>query len=38
MFHPPRDPNGPVNGLGYISTDGHQFECDNPAVQQAYHV
>jgi len=38
MFHPRRDPNDPVNGLGYISTDGHQFECDNPAVQQAYHV
>jgi len=39
MFHPPRNPNDAVNGLGYISNDGHLFECNNPVVmQQAFHV
>jgi hypothetical protein len=39
MFHPPRSPNDAVNGLGYISNDGHHFECNNPVVmQQAFHV
>ena len=39
MFHPPRNPNDPVNGLGYTSNDGHLFECRNPIVmQQAFHV
>jgi len=39
MFHPLKSPNDPVNGLGYISNDGHQFECNNPVVmQQAFHV
>jgi len=39
MFHPLRNAHDPVNGLGYISNDGHQFECNNPVVmQQAYHV
>ncbi|KAN0136209.1 hypothetical protein V8E53_006069 [Lactarius tabidus] len=39
MFHPPRNPNDPVNGLGYASNDGHLFECRNPVVmQQAFHV
>ena len=39
MFHPPRNPNDAVNGLGYISDDGHLFECNNPAVmQQEFHV
>jgi hypothetical protein len=39
MFHPPRNPNDSVNGLGYISNDGHLFECNNPVVmQQAFHV
>ncbi|KAI9453845.1 hypothetical protein BJY52DRAFT_1225384 [Lactarius psammicola] len=39
MFHPPRNPNDPVNGLGYTSNDGHLFECRNPVVmQQAFHV
>ncbi|PCH41519.1 hypothetical protein WOLCODRAFT_163166 [Wolfiporia cocos MD-104 SS10] len=29
----------PGNGLGYISNDGHAFNCRNPAVlQQAFHV
>lgn len=39
MFHPARNPNDVVNGLGYISNDGHLFECNNPVVmQQAFHV
>jgi hypothetical protein len=39
MFHPSRDPNDPVDDLGYISNDGHLFECNNPVVmQQAFHV
>ncbi|KAH9022041.1 hypothetical protein EDB84DRAFT_1670488 [Lactarius hengduanensis] len=39
MFHPARNPNVPVNGLGYASNDGHLFECRNPVVmQQAFHV
>jgi len=39
IFHPPKNPNDAVNGLGYISNDGHLFECNNPVVmQQAFHV
>jgi len=39
MFHPSRNPTDPVNGLGYISNDGHLFECNNPVLmQQAFHV
>ncbi|KAI0302863.1 hypothetical protein B0F90DRAFT_1713048 [Multifurca ochricompacta] len=39
IFHPPMDPNSPVNGFGYISNDGHRFECNNPVVmRQAFHV
>ncbi|KZP02990.1 hypothetical protein FIBSPDRAFT_769606, partial [Athelia psychrophila] len=39
LFHGP--PNSPfdVRGLGYVSQDGHQFSCKNPAVmQQAFHI
>ncbi|KAI9455179.1 hypothetical protein BJY52DRAFT_1224795, partial [Lactarius psammicola] len=39
MFHPPKSTNYPVDGVGYISDDGHMFSCKNPAiVQQAFHV
>ncbi|KAI9511012.1 hypothetical protein F5148DRAFT_1174723 [Russula earlei] len=39
MFHAPRSPNDPVKGLGYISDDGHLFECNKPVVmQQTFHV
>ncbi len=39
IFHLARNPNDPVNGLGYTSNDGHLFECRNPVVmQQAFHV
>ncbi|KAF8260139.1 hypothetical protein EI94DRAFT_1897819 [Lactarius quietus] len=39
MFHPLKSSNDPVDGLGYISNDGHLFSCRNPAVlQQSFHV
>jgi len=39
MFHPPRRPNEHVTGHGYISNDGHMFDCRNPVtLQQAFHV
>ena len=38
MFHPPSDPSV-APAPGYISNDGHHFDCRNPVVmQQAYHV
>ena len=38
MFHPPSDPSA-APALGYISNDGHHFNCRNPVVmQQAFHV
>ncbi|KAF9531678.1 hypothetical protein CPB83DRAFT_848544 [Crepidotus variabilis] len=37
LFHLPHNSN--INGLGYVSQDGHHFSCKNPAVmQQAFHV
>ncbi|CAE6457353.1 unnamed protein product, partial [Rhizoctonia solani] len=38
IFHPPQDRRtAPTNG--YVSADGHRFECVNPArLHQAYHV
>lgn len=39
MFHAPRNPNVAVDGHGYISADGHLFECNSPTiVQQSFHV
>ncbi|KAI0302831.1 hypothetical protein B0F90DRAFT_1809754 [Multifurca ochricompacta] len=39
IFHPPQNPGDPVSGRGYISNDGHLFECKNPTMmQQAFHV
>ncbi|KAH9963060.1 hypothetical protein BJV74DRAFT_880022 [Russula compacta] len=39
LFHQPRNIHEPVEGLSYISNDGHVFECRNPvALQQAFHV
>ncbi|CAK5283767.1 unnamed protein product [Mycena citricolor] len=36
LFHPPATQ---ASGLGYVSNDGHVFNCKNPAVmQQAFHV
>ena len=39
MFHAPLSPDLPVSGLGYISRDGHLFDCKSPAeMQKAFHV
>ncbi|KAH9047121.1 hypothetical protein EDB84DRAFT_1462824 [Lactarius hengduanensis] len=39
LFHPQKRLEDPVNGSGYISNDGHLFDCRSPAVmQQAFHV
>jgi hypothetical protein len=39
MFHPDMDPAKAYPGLGYVSTDGHHFECKNPILmQQSFHV
>ena len=39
MFHQPKKFYEPLDGLSYISNDGHIFECENPVVlQQAFHV
>ncbi|KAJ7231899.1 hypothetical protein B0H12DRAFT_204922 [Mycena haematopus] len=36
LFHPPAKV---AAGLGYLSNDGHVFNCKNPSVmQQAFHV
>jgi len=38
IFHPDESQNGILTG-GYISTDGHRFDCSNPALlRQSYHV
>ncbi|KAI0250890.1 CHAT domain-containing protein [Lactifluus subvellereus] len=35
----PRSPGEPVNGSGYVSSDGHLFECRSPAAKKrAFHV
>ncbi|KAF8552259.1 hypothetical protein OG21DRAFT_1416462 [Imleria badia] len=39
LFHAPLNPNAALEGVGYISSDGHQFACRNPVVmQQAFHI
>lgn len=39
LFHPPKRLEDHVNGPGYISNDGHLFDCRSPVVmQQAFHV
>jgi len=39
MFHPDMDTAKAPPGLGYVSTDGHHFECKNPILmQQSFHV
>lgn len=38
IFHPPRA-RDPAPANGYVSVDGHSFDCPNPArLSQAYHV
>jgi hypothetical protein len=39
LFHPLRRPEEPVHGCGYISNDGHSFNCRSPAATlQTFHV
>ncbi|KAH9047539.1 hypothetical protein EDB83DRAFT_2267127 [Lactarius deliciosus] len=39
LFHPPKKLEDPINGPGYISNDGHLFDCKSPVMmQQAFHV
>lgn len=39
MFHAPRISEVPVGSGGYISADGHAFNCKSPAeIQQGFHV
>ncbi|KAF8607195.1 hypothetical protein BDV93DRAFT_488167 [Ceratobasidium sp. AG-I] len=38
LFHPPQ-PRNLAQTTGYVSMDGHSFDCQNPArLHQAYHV
>jgi len=38
IFHPEESQHGTLAG-GYISADGHRFDCSNPALlRQSYHV
>ncbi|KAI9437933.1 hypothetical protein BJY52DRAFT_1229957 [Lactarius psammicola] len=38
MFHPPMDAASAPAGLGYVSNDGHHFECNPIVMQQSFHV
>ena len=39
MFHPIMDAANAPAGNGYVSKDGHQFNCSNPKfTQQPFHV
>jgi hypothetical protein len=38
LFHPPRRLDEPVRVRGYISNDGHLFDCTSPTVIQTFHV
>lgn len=39
MLHPPMDAASTPVGLGYMSNDGHYFECENPiVVRHAFHM
>jgi hypothetical protein len=39
MFHPVMDAANAPAGIGYVSSDGHHFNCSNPVLmQQAFHV
>ncbi|KAF9228234.1 hypothetical protein BS17DRAFT_850512 [Gyrodon lividus] len=39
LFHSPLNPNSTRPKQGYVTNDGHQFTCLNPAsIQQAFHV
>jgi hypothetical protein len=39
MFHPVMDAANIPAGIGYVSSDGHHFNCSNPVlIKQAFHV
>ena len=39
MFHPPMSAANAPARFGYVSCDGHHFECRNPVgMQHAFHV
>ncbi|POG65607.1 hypothetical protein GLOIN_2v1665293 [Rhizophagus irregularis DAOM 181602=DAOM 197198] len=40
LFHAPLSPSSnPPNGYGYISLDGHHFNCENPSTREAaFHI
>ncbi|PKY52171.1 hypothetical protein RhiirA4_469637 [Rhizophagus irregularis] len=40
LFHAPFKPSpNPPNGYGYISLDGHHFNCENPSTREAaFHI
>ncbi|KAG8834731.1 hypothetical protein FRC17_007455 [Serendipita sp. 399] len=38
LFHPPADP-ADAPGLGHVSSDGHAYNCKNPALmQRSFHI
>ncbi|PKC68807.1 hypothetical protein RhiirA1_456805 [Rhizophagus irregularis] len=40
LFHTPLNPSSnPPNDYGYISLDGHHFDCENPSTREAaFHI
>ncbi|GBC07437.1 hypothetical protein RclHR1_07470002 [Rhizophagus clarus] len=40
LFHVPLNPSSnPPNDYGYISLDGHHFDCENPSTREAaFHI
>ncbi|GBB95541.1 hypothetical protein RclHR1_02560001, partial [Rhizophagus clarus] len=40
LFHAPLSPSSnPPNDYGYISLDGHHFDCENPSTREAaFHI
>ncbi|CAG8468542.1 16128_t:CDS:10 [Funneliformis caledonium] len=39
LFHAQLDPNSnPPNDIGYISKDGHHFNCENPSSRATFHI
>ena len=40
LFHDPLNPSSnPPNDYGYISLDGHHFNCENPSTREAaFHI
>ena len=38
IFHAVTDDANVPAGIGDVSNDGHHFGCNNPIVQQTFHV